>query len=205
MSSNGKRESIIKAGSRVFPRLGYHSTSVEDILKKAGVARSTFYAYFPNKLELFSEVMTGIMNEIIDTVETGIDSVIAGFGKGTVSDERLIADIASMMSDVFHYIEKNKGMTKTFLHELVGIDASMTALFHDFQEGVTDHFERLILFGERTGFIRKVNERSTAEFVVGGLVHLGRNISAGVGSHDIDTMSRDFVELNMLGLMKRAE
>jgi AcrR family transcriptional regulator len=203
-SENGKREAIIKASSRVFPGLGYHNASVEDIIKKAGVARSTFYSYFSSKRELFVEVMTGIMNDILGRVEAGVDDVIEGLKRGAPSEEKMVGDITAMMSEVFHYIEQNKGMTKTFLHELVGIDSDMTALFHNFEERVTDQFERLIVFGERTGVIRKVNERRSAEFVVGGLVHLGRNISAGVGRYDIDEMSRDFVELHLMGLLERA-
>ncbi|MCU1481257.1 MAG: transcriptional regulator, TetR family [Subtercola sp.] len=43
---------LVDAGAVVFADVGYHRASVEEIAKKAGFARATFYRYFDDKLDL---------------------------------------------------------------------------------------------------------------------------------------------------------
>jgi AcrR family transcriptional regulator len=40
------------AGAEVFAAKGYHSASVDDIVRQAGLGRGTFYKYFDDKLDL---------------------------------------------------------------------------------------------------------------------------------------------------------
>jgi AcrR family transcriptional regulator len=40
------------AGAEVFSAKGYHSASVDDIVRQAGLGRGTFYKYFDDKLDL---------------------------------------------------------------------------------------------------------------------------------------------------------
>lgn len=47
-----KRRAILAAGYQLFLHHGYKKTSVDDIAKKANVAKGTVYLYFKNKAEL---------------------------------------------------------------------------------------------------------------------------------------------------------
>jgi AcrR family transcriptional regulator len=62
------RRRIIDAARMLFERYGYLDVNVEDIVDEAGVARGSFYTYFPSKLEVFM-VLT---NEIADLVERSV-------------------------------------------------------------------------------------------------------------------------------------
>ncbi|MFH1149399.1 MAG: TetR/AcrR family transcriptional regulator [Actinomycetota bacterium] len=206
MGSNGKRDQIVNAGAKVFAKVGYHKATVEDILGEAGAARSTFYSYFSSKRDVFTAAVSGIMEDILAILAPGIDDAIARFTAPDLpppDEAELERRLAAIMTDVFHYIAKNRSMTKVFLHELVGVDDEMTALFIDFQERVTDQFERLIVFGEGIGIVRDLSARRAAEFVVGGLIHLGRNLSAGLWKNDIEGVSAGFVDLQLNGLLVR--
>ncbi len=44
---------IIKTGKRLFAKIGFQSTSINDIIAKSKVAAGTFYIYFDNKLALY--------------------------------------------------------------------------------------------------------------------------------------------------------
>lgn len=207
MGNDTKSCLIIEASARIFPRLGYHKTTVEDILKEAGVARSTFYVYFTNKQALFIHVVKGLMVEILGNLETGIDAIIEKFDEGApagVEKAEIEDALVELMAGVFRYIDANKGMTRVFLHELVGIDKEMTSLFHGFQESVTDEFEKLMRFGVNAKLLREVNQRRAADIIVGGLIHLARNFSADIGDDNIDEVSREFVEIYLRGLYHQA-
>jgi AcrR family transcriptional regulator len=204
MGTDNKSDLIMEASARVFPRLGYHNATVEDILKEANIARSTFYVYFPNKRELFINLVTAITTNILETIEGGVSAITDRFGVPEdvrPPDSELVVALVELMGQVFAFIAANRGMTRMFFNDLVGIDEDMTRIFYDFQDRFTGDFERLMAFGADIKFLRKVNNRRAAEFIVGGLIHMARDISAGKGEYDVDEISRGIVDMQLNGLL----
>src|SRR3989449_6604629 len=66
--SNDKRARILDAAIRVFAERGFHSATVAEIARAAGVADGTIYLYFKGKddllLRLFDEKMTELVAEM---------------------------------------------------------------------------------------------------------------------------------------------
>jgi AcrR family transcriptional regulator len=48
---------VLQAACRIFARLGYSGTNVEDIAREAGIAKGTIYLYFKSKEEVFAAVL----------------------------------------------------------------------------------------------------------------------------------------------------
>jgi AcrR family transcriptional regulator len=75
------RRSLLDAARRVFERRGYIDANVDDIVKEAGVARGSFYTYFPSKVEIFRAVCAEVGEKINDAVAGsdlhGLDPVAA--------------------------------------------------------------------------------------------------------------------------------
>jgi AcrR family transcriptional regulator len=63
------RREIVAAARRVFERDGYLDARVEDIVIEAGVARGSFYSYFPSKREVFKEIAADVGGEIARAVQ----------------------------------------------------------------------------------------------------------------------------------------
>jgi TetR/AcrR family fatty acid metabolism transcriptional regulator len=63
--STGKRESILRAATRVFARNGYFNSKVADIARAAGVADGTVYLYFKSKEEILHSIFDQNMAEAI--------------------------------------------------------------------------------------------------------------------------------------------
>lgn len=61
---NSKRGEIVEAAVRLFRKKGYDSTSVDEIIKTAGVGKGTFYQYFKNKELLFFECTDSVFQDI---------------------------------------------------------------------------------------------------------------------------------------------
>jgi AcrR family transcriptional regulator len=51
------RQKVLEAAEQVFGEKGYHSASVTEITRAAGVAQGTFYLYFDNKRDLMCAVV----------------------------------------------------------------------------------------------------------------------------------------------------
>ena len=63
--SSGKRESILRAATRVFARNGYFNSKVADIARAADVADGTVYLYFKSKEEILHSIFDQNMAEAI--------------------------------------------------------------------------------------------------------------------------------------------
>lgn len=201
--SSKKRDEIIAAGARVFPRLGYHGTTVEDIIREAGVARATFYTYFSDKRELFLEIASGRTTEIVRILTVGIDSIIEQFeaeGPATPDPDVLQVVLSDLIEGIFRYVRRNRGITKIFLHEMIGADKGFTRVFNDYQEALINQAERLVEYGIRIGAVKETDSRMAAEFIISGHMYLARSFSASSGRYDVEEISRQFVSYQFDGI-----
>jgi AcrR family transcriptional regulator len=60
---------ILEAAFRTFSDCGLANARLEEIAKRAGVSKATIYLYFPNKEELFREVVRQTVGDAIDESE----------------------------------------------------------------------------------------------------------------------------------------
>jgi TetR/AcrR family transcriptional repressor of mexJK operon len=64
--SGRKRRAILDAATEVFLRKGYLGTSMDEIAARAAVSKQTVYKHFADKESLFSEIVTGAVDEASD-------------------------------------------------------------------------------------------------------------------------------------------
>lgn len=60
---NKKYLSLHATGKELFWKHGFRRVSVEEICRKSGVSKMTFYKYFPNKFELAKTVFRNVVDE----------------------------------------------------------------------------------------------------------------------------------------------
>jgi AcrR family transcriptional regulator len=53
---------ILEAATRLFLKVGYEQTSIDAILLESGGSKSTLYAYFPTKEDLFRAVIDNVVD-----------------------------------------------------------------------------------------------------------------------------------------------
>jgi len=51
------RERLLAAGRELFSRYGLRKTTVEELARASGIAKGTFYLFFPSKEALYAEVL----------------------------------------------------------------------------------------------------------------------------------------------------
>ncbi|NNC13668.1 TetR/AcrR family transcriptional regulator [Planctomonas sp. JC2975] len=89
----GARERLVVAAVELFADQGYDATTVTEIAERAGVTKSTFFRYFPDKRELLSagqELLSRLLAEGItqapvdatplEAVAAGLERAGEGFG-----------------------------------------------------------------------------------------------------------------------------
>jgi AcrR family transcriptional regulator len=63
------RESVLSAFRSLFFERGYEAISVQDIIERANVGRSTFYDHFQNKDEVLHDSLTPVLLPLAQTLD----------------------------------------------------------------------------------------------------------------------------------------
>jgi AcrR family transcriptional regulator len=87
------REMIKKCAVDLFEEKGVSDTSVNDIVKKAGIAKGTFYLYFRNKDDLINFVFETFGEEFFEEI---------------IVKNKDVPKITNIAESVLHYFNNNK-------------------------------------------------------------------------------------------------
>ena len=60
-----RRKMIVEAATKSFSLFGYKATTMDQVAKLANVGKGTIYTFFKNKEELFEEIISSLVKEMI--------------------------------------------------------------------------------------------------------------------------------------------
>ena len=188
--STGKRESILRAATRVFARNGYFNSKVADIARAAGVADGTVYLYFKSKEEILHSIFDQNMAEAIAADRELIDKLRDPREKlrriATLHLERLGAD--RDLAVVFQV--ELRGSTK-FMEEF------SAAGFAEYLGLLRAIFEE----GQRTGVFRKeLNAKVAAKIFFGALDEMATNWIISKRSYKLEPMADVVMDVFLNGV-----
>src|SRR5712675_354799 len=67
--SEARRQAIVAAALAEFCARGFAATRLDDVAKRAGVAKGTIYLHFRDKEALFQEIVRSLMSPFVGTLE----------------------------------------------------------------------------------------------------------------------------------------
>src|SRR5450631_31866 len=67
--SAARREAILTAALDEFSARGFEAARLDDVAKRAGVAKGTIYLYFRDKETLFQELIRAMLTPLVGTIE----------------------------------------------------------------------------------------------------------------------------------------
>lgn len=133
-----KKDAIVNAAFSLFIQNGINDTSIADIMKKAELAKGTFYLYFKDKYEvrdylirkkasqIFERAQLALENTDIQEVEEQIIFMVDNILNQLNEDKVLLKFIAKNLSwgifkNAMHHLSMDKGLnTEEFLEKLFG-------------------------------------------------------------------------------------
>ena len=71
MEADKIKESIKRAAQELFRKFGYHKTSVNEIAKRAKIAKATIYKYFDSKEDVLHALL-------MDYIRVSVDELVHG-------------------------------------------------------------------------------------------------------------------------------
>ncbi len=188
--AGGKRESILRAATRVFARNGYFNSKVADIARAGGVADGTVYLYFKSKEEILHSIFDQNMAEAFAAHRKLIDKLSDAREKlrriATLHLERLGAD--RDLAVVFQV--ELRGSTK-FMQEF------SAAGFAEYLGLLRTIFEE----GQRAGVFRKeLNAKVAAKIFFGALDEMATNWIISKRSYKLEPMADVVMDVFLNGV-----
>lgn len=69
------RQLLLDAAEAIFGEKGYDRASITEITQRAGVAQGTFYVYFPDKKDIFCQLVRELNDRLRDHVLAALDGL----------------------------------------------------------------------------------------------------------------------------------
>lgn len=128
MEADKIKESIKRSARELFRRYGYNKTSVNEIAKKAKIAKATIYKYFESKEMVLHAIL-------MDYIRTGVDDLI--HNPSTETDQE------TYLSNL---ILKVSRLTYTICNEFIGWDfIRESANAQEYLKTLSDDLENLLI------------------------------------------------------------
>lgn len=155
-----RRQELLRAARDVFATKGFHDAKVDDICAVAGIAKGTFYLYFPDKRSVFAELVDSLfarLGQAIHTVDT----------KGDVAEE-----VKANIRAVIGVLVEDPKLTQILMSFAVGLDPEFSAKIDSFYEGSKAMMTESLRFGQRLGIVAEGDARIWAVCTIGALKEL---------------------------------
>jgi AcrR family transcriptional regulator len=128
------KESIKKAAQELFRKFGYHKTSVNEIAKKAKIAKATIYKYFDSK-----EAVLHVL--LMEYIKTSVDELINS--NVPEMDEEAHLNILIMKTCRLSYTVCNEFIGWDFIRESANSQDFLKNLSNELEEMLVSSFMQL--------------------------------------------------------------
>lgn len=125
-----RRNDIVEAARQLYEERGLSRTSVKDIAERAGITRSLFYHYFPDKQAVTSAVLDDFVEDYIEALSIW-------------NDERMIGEIEQALDGVVRVLRVSVFEGSSFRRALDTRENA--ALYIEFINRVADRTARYIV------------------------------------------------------------
>src|SRR5712675_151679 len=71
-----RREAILAAALEEFSARGFEATRLDDVARRAGVAKGTIYLYFRDKQSLFQELVRTMLSPLVGAIEAALLAIL---------------------------------------------------------------------------------------------------------------------------------
>lgn len=129
---------ILRAAEKLFSSKGFFSTTIADIVEKAGVSRGTFYLYFKDREQVFAALLSRTVDEMF--------SLSASRQTGSLQERVESANRAYLEA-----FRRHRSFMRSALQVATfdpGVAKALKGLRGKFVERIRTHLDRAIARGE---------------------------------------------------------
>lgn len=145
------KESVVRSAKELFRKYGYHKTSVNEISKRAKIAKATLYKYFESKEQILDAIL-------MDYLDVNLREIVSKDGAFANEEERLTA-----------LVMKTSRLSFTVCNEFIGWEfVKENTNSQEFLKHLSDQLEALLLsaYLEMDSFKKNPERRNGLAFLL---------------------------------------
>lgn len=193
-----RTNAICEAALDLFLERGLEPTTVEEITKVAGVAKGSFYRYFPDKVG----VVDALFSPLEEAIDAAFDRCQLAIARASTSDELnfAYAALAAELSAVLLGAEKQ---VRLYLQECRGPGDGAREPIRRVADKVTERAVALTEAARERGLLRDLPPRVTAVAVIGAVEGMLVRRFAGDDMGDPFTATTTLISMVLEGIRAR--
>ncbi|HNR90435.1 MAG TPA: TetR/AcrR family transcriptional regulator [Spirochaetota bacterium] len=196
MNKAERRELIIRHATTLFAEKGYYNVSVTDIIDECRIVRSTFYAHFRNKQDIF-RLLVDRFSDILQEAILGIN-----ISKADRRDD-LVGAIREMSLALVDAIERNRDLTTILVTAPLGHDDDFDDKVNEFYAKILGAIKLLLAEGMRDGTIARLDADIISYAILGNIKQIVLQWIIYRDVPDIRTALDDIVRFILFGITRR--
>lgn len=155
--SDATRERLFEAAVELIGERGYHGTTVDDIVERAGVAKGTVYYHFAGKTELFQALL-----------EDGLEKLSEAFRAEVEANDDPREALRCIVRAELRFIHDYQSFSKLLMSELWRADRVWREALVMLRRNYISCVENVLARGVASGEFRgDIDPRRTASVVFG--------------------------------------
>jgi AcrR family transcriptional regulator len=192
MQREERREQVLRAATEVFAHKGYHATSVGDIIKRARIARGTFYLYFENKRQIFEAILDMALQGLVGRLHR-----IELLPHSPPPLEQLRANVGRVIA----FLLSERELTQILLRHAEGLDADFDRRISAFYDTVMGLIEGSLRAGQLMALVRPCDRRIVAACILGSIKEVMARVTfAANQAPALDVVVDEIVNFGLRGI-----
>ncbi len=187
-----RRREILNAAKGLFAERGFHAASVSEIIKRAGIARGTFYLYFNSKDAVFESILELAIHELQVRI-IGVD-VEEGAPPPSLQ-------LHENVSRVLNYMLSDSELIQLILAHGLPPDAPMAIRVDAFFGHVEELIASSLSYGMAVGLVRKCDPHLTAAQILGSVRGGMRHLIQAHKSFEVTEVASQLIDFALQGVI----
>jgi len=189
-----KREGLQEAALALFLERGIEATTIDDITRRAGVAKGSYYRYFADKTALVESLLEPVAQALLSSMAR------AGTALDGAVDTGLYALLAAELAGI---LLSNPDVVRLYLQECRAPLEGSRAPVRRLADQVAQHAVLLTKKAHARGLLREFPASVSALSVVGAVERLLFAVLTGEETGDPLTVSQGLISLVLDGIRAR--
>lgn len=188
---------LCAAGLALFLELGLDVASIDQIARRAGVGKATFYAYFHDKEELVATLLAPFRDRALAAMDACLERILAAsdFGQFARAQELMAAELMATFTD-------NLDVLRLLLQEARGPASGarrpIRAFYDEIVERAVEHNRAALA----EGLIRDIHPRVVAFINLGAIERLAVGMLDGADLGAPADVARSLAAVMLAGLRR---
>jgi len=151
-----RRTEILESAKNVFSSTSFHKAEMNEIAKRANIAKGTIYLYFPSKKELFRAVIKDGLEKLSQKIGIEVENIGDPVGK-----------IKKAISTYMMFFNDHHALYRILIHPDLALMENMTDTITDIKLSKLPHLAETIKKGIDAGQIRDIDEDAVSYMILG--------------------------------------